>query len=57
MFSSKKTTKVDKKEMDNKNCGGNIYAPRNDLKMYDVPDRLHKTLIQVVLKTITNNHK
>jgi hypothetical protein len=57
MLTTKKTSKVEKGEMENKICGKNVLVPWNGLKMQDVPPRLYKTLIHIVLRTIMNHHK
>ena len=43
--------------MASKICGREVNVSRNGLKMQDVPPRIYKTLIQIVLRTILNRHR
>ena len=43
--------------MASKICGREVNVLRNGLKMQDVPPKIYKTLIQIVLRTIMNHHK
>lgn len=57
MLTSKKTLKPKKVEMTNKIYGENVFAPKNGLRMQDVPLKLYTTLIHIVLRSIMNHHK
>jgi hypothetical protein len=57
MLTSKKNPKLENVEMANKICGEKVFVPMNRLRMQDVPPRLYRTWIQIVLKTIMNHHK
>ena len=43
--------------MASKICGREVNVLRNGLKMKDVPPIIYKTLIQIVLRTILNQHR
>jgi len=43
--------------MTSKICGRELNVPRNGLKMQDVPPKIYKNLIQIVLRTILNHHR
>ena len=43
--------------MANKIFGREVNVSRNGLKIQDVPPKIYKTLIQIVLRTILNHHR
>jgi hypothetical protein len=56
IFNSKENTKLEKNAMNNKICREMGHVPRNGVKMQDVPSRLYKTLIYIILGMIMNSH-